>query len=323
MARSARPIWRIVAGRVAAGGVTLLMISAIVFVTTQVLPGNAAYAVLGRTATPARLRALESQLHLNEPATQQYWAWLTGLLHGNAGNSLVTGTSVTSQVDPRLLNTLILVLLAGGIGTVTAVILGLIAAMSRNKLADHVLSGLSLGITALPEFVVAVLLVILFATTVSHLLPAVTVIGQNQSPFSDLPGLVLPVLTLVIVIEPYIFRMMRAAAIEALESDYVQMARLKGLHPVRVLLRHTLPNAVPPTIQVVGLTFLYLAGGVVVVEYVFNYPGIGQGLVNAVSDRDIPTIQFTVLVLAAFYITVNIATDMIALAASPRRRAAR
>jgi peptide/nickel transport system permease protein len=155
------------------------------------------------------------------------------------------------------------------------------------------------------------------------LLPAVTTIGLGQSPLSDIPGLVLPVMTLVLVIEPYIFRMMRAATIDALESDYVEMARLKGLSPARVLLRHALPNAIAPTIQSVGLTFLYLAGGIVVVEYIFNYPGIGQGLVNAVSDRDIPTIQFTVLVLAAFYIAINIATDIIALAASPRRRTAR
>jgi peptide/nickel transport system permease protein len=132
--------------------------------------------------------------------------------------------------------------------------------------------------------------------------------------------MVLPVATLVIVIVPYLFRMMRAAMIEALESEYVEMARLKGVPPWRVVMFHALPNAIAPTIQVVGLNLLYLAGGIVVVEYVFNFPGVGQGLVSAVSDRDVPIVQFTVVVLAAFYVVVNIVTDLIALLATPRRR---
>jgi peptide/nickel transport system permease protein len=148
----------------------------------------------------------------------------------------------------------------------------------------------------------------------------VSVITPGTPPWSSPSELVLPVATLVIVIVPYIFRMMRGAMIDSLESDYVEMARLKGMPKWRVLLVHALPNALAPTIQVIGLTFLYLAGGVVVVEYVFNYPGLGQELVAAVSDRDIPVIQFIVLILAAFYVAVNILTDVVSLAASPRRR---
>ena len=142
-------------------------------------------------------------------------------------------------------------------------------------------------------------------------------------PWQDPKELVLPVATLVIVIVPYIFRMMRAAMIEALESDYVEMARLKGVPEWRLVLMHALPNALAPTIQVIGLTFLYLAGGVVVVEFVFNFPGIGQGLVFAVDNRDIPVIQFIVVALAAFYVVMNIVTDVVALLATPRRRIAR
>ena len=163
----------------------------------------------------------------------------------------------------------------------------------------------------------------LFSTFVFHLFPGVSLLQPGQSAFTQPRLLALPVATLVLVIIPYILRMMRAAMIEALESDYVEMARLKGLRAIRIALVHALPNAIAPTIQVIGLNFLYLAGGIVLVEYIFNYPGIGQGLVNAVDNRDIPTIQFIVLVLAAFYVFMNILTDMIALLATPRRRIAR
>jgi peptide/nickel transport system permease protein len=212
------------------------------------------------------------------------------------------------------------VVLAGAIGTVLGIGLGVLAAARRDSLLDHVLSVGALAITALPEFVVAVILVIFFAAVVWHLFPAVSVFVPGTLPWSNPAELVLPVATLVIVIVPYVFRMMRASMIDALESDYVQMAQLKGVPRWRVLFVHALPNAIAPTIQVIGLTFLYLAGGVVVVEYMFNYPGLGQALVAAVSDRDIPVIQCIVLVLAAFYVAVNILTDVISLAVSPRRR---
>jgi peptide/nickel transport system permease protein len=153
-----------------------------------------------------------------------------------------------------------------------------------------------------------------------HVLPAVSFIPPGESPFANPTLLVLPVATLVIVIVPYIYRMTRAAMVEALESDYVEMARLKGVNHRRVMLVHALPNSIAPTIQVIGLNLLYLAGGIVVVEYIFAYPGLGAGLVDAVAARDIPVIQFIVLVLAAFYVFMNIVTDVIALLASPRRR---
>jgi peptide/nickel transport system permease protein len=314
------PIRDLLIKRSLIGILTLVLVSILVFAATQTLPGNAASAVLLNTATPQRLHALEVQLGLNRPAVDQYWTWLTGVLHGNFGKSLANGQPVGTLIGGRILNSLALVVLAGAIGTLIGVGLGVLAAARRDSAFDHVLSVTSLGVTALPEFVVAVVLIIFFAAVVVHWFPAVSVFVPGTAPWSNPKELVLPVATLVIVVVPYVFRMMRASMIDALESDYVQMARLKGVPKWRVLLFHALPNAIAPTIQVIGLTFLYLAGGVVVVEYMFNYPGLGQALVSAVSDRDIPQIQAIVLILAAFYIAVNILTDVIALAVSPRRR---
>jgi peptide/nickel transport system permease protein len=317
------PIRRMVIQRVLLGILTLFIVSIVIFCATQLLPGNAAYAVLGHSATPVQIHNLEIQMGLNRSAVSQYWSWLTGLLHGDLGTSLTSNVSVSTLIGPRVWNSAVLVFTAGIIGTFIGVALGLLAAVRRDKPVDHILSVVSLAVTSLPEFVIAIFLIILLATNVFHLFPAVSPIPPTQRPWQQPAMLVLPTLTLVIVIVPYIFRMMRAATIEALESDYVEMARLKGLKKSSVLLRHALPNAVAPTIQAIGLSLLYLAGGIVVVEVVFNYPGIGQGLYNAVLDKDIPTIQFIVMLLATFYVFMNILTDVIALLASPRRRVPR
>jgi len=309
--------------RIAFGVVTLFLVSVVVFVATEVLPGNAAYAVLGRSASPARVRALEIAMHLNRGIFDQYWVWISGIFTGRLGNSLVNGLPVWGFVEPRIVNSAVLVVLAGAIGAIVGVALGAIAALRKDGWFDHLTSVVVLAVTSLPEFVVAIALIILFSTVVWHLFPAVSLLPPGTYAWNAPSLLVLPVATLVIVIVPYIFRMMRAATVEALESDYVEMARLKGVPEWRIVLMHALPNAVAPTIQVIGLNFLYLAGGIVIVEYVFNFPGIGQGLVGAVSTRDIPVIQFIVLVLAAFYVVVNIVTDVIALLATPRRRIAR
>jgi peptide/nickel transport system permease protein len=321
--RDAHPIGHLVRRRLAIGLVTLFVVSVVVFLATEVLPGNAAIAILGRNANPARLRAVELELHLNRGLFDQYWVWISGLFTGNLGNSLANGESVWSFVEPRLVDSAVLVFLAGVIGAIVGVTLGAIAALRKDTWFDHIVSVVVLAVTSLPEFVVAIGLIILLSTVVWHLLPAVSLLAPGTYAWSQPSLLVLPVATLVIVIVPYILRMMRAAMVEALESDYVEMARLKGVPEWRIVLMHALPNAIAPTIQVIGLNFLYLAGGIVVVEYVFNFPGIGQGLVNAVDDRDVPVIQFIVVVLAAFYVVVNIVTDVIALLATPRRRIAR
>jgi len=322
--KTPHPIRDLVIQRTLLGFLTLLFVSMIVFAATQVLPGNAAYAVLGQTATPQSLAALEHRLGLDRPAIVQYWDWLSGLLHGDLGTSLVGQQQPVGElVWPRVVNSAVLVVLAGVIGSIVGVLLGLTAALRRDRASDHLMSVVALAVTSLPEFAIAIALVFIFATNVFHLFPAVSPIPPGEKPWDEPQMLVLPVLTLVVVVVPYIFRMMRAASIEALESDYVEMARLKGLPKRAVLLRHALPNALPATIQAIGLTFLYLAGGIVLVEYVFAYPGIGAGLVNAVTDKDIPVIQFIVILLAAFYVFINIAADVVSLLASPRRRVPR
>ena len=304
------------------GLVTLFVVSVLVFLATQVLPGNAAIAVLGRTAAgnPSAVHRLEVALHLNRGLLDQYWTWFSGLFTGHLGHSLANGQPVWGYVEPRLINSAVLMLVTGVIGAVIGVMLGALAALRKDGWFDHVTAVTALAVTALPEFVVAIGLIILLSSVVSHLLPAVSLLPPDSYAWDAPELLILPVLTLVIVIVPYIQRMMRAAMIEALESEYVEMARLKGVPRRRIVLMHALPNATAPTIQVIGLNFLYLAGGVVVVEYIFAFPGIGQGLVYAVDNRDIPVIQFIVVVLAAFYVFMNIVTDVIALLATPRHR---
>lgn len=306
--------------RSAYGLVTLLAVSIIVFWATEILPGNAARAILGQTATPERIRALTLQLHLNRGIVDQYWTWLSAFVTGNFGHSYANQLPVWAVVKPRLINSAVLVVCAGVIGSVLGVISGALCAVWRDSWFDTSLSTAALAVTSLPEFVVGIALVVLLATVVWHVFPAVSFLPPGTYAWSAPKELVLPILTLVIVITPYILRMTRAATVEALESEYVEMARLKGAKPSRVLFRHALPNAVAPTIQVIGINFLYLAGGIVVVENLFAYPGIGQGLVQAVGARDVPVIQCIVVILAAFYVVVNIATDVIALIASPRRR---
>jgi peptide/nickel transport system permease protein len=309
-----------VARRLLLGVVTLILVSLLVFLATQVLPGNAATAVLQNTATPQRLHALEMQLHLNESAPTQYWRWISHLVQGDPGSSLANGESVGSIVGPRILNSVVLIVLAGLLSSVIGIGLGVVAAARRDGWLDHTLSLGALVVTALPEFVVAITLVIVFSTLVVHLLPAVSAFPPGSPPWDHPTELLLPLVTLVLVTSPYVFRMMRGAMIEALESEYVEMAELKGLARTRILFVHALRNAIAPTIQVIALNLLYLAGGIVVVEYVFNYQGVGQALVAAVSDRDIPVIQLIVVLLAAFYVFVNIVSDVLALAATPRRR---
>jgi peptide/nickel transport system permease protein len=317
------PLVRLVIGRLAAGVLTLFVVSVLIFWATEVLPGNAAYAILGHNASAQEVHALEVTLHLNRSVGSQYASWLGGLVRGNPGTSLTTGGSVWSLTRPRLINSAVLALVAGLIGTAVALILGVWAAARKDSKLDNAVSAVALSVTAMPEFVVAIMLTILFATIVLRVLPGVSVLPPGVYAWSRPTLLVLPVATLTIVIVPYILRMTRAAMIEALESDYVEMARLKGVPRWRLLTVHALPNALAPIIQVGALTYLYLAGGVVIVENFFAYPGVGQGLLNAVSSRDIPVIQFIVLVLAAFYIVVNILADVAVLLVTPRRRFSR
>jgi peptide/nickel transport system permease protein len=319
-ARTEDSLWAVARRRLLVGLLTLVLLSVLVFAATEVLPGDAARAVLGGSASPERVAALEKQLHLDNPVPLQYVHWAADIVTGNLGTSLANGRSVSEVVGPRLVNSAVLIFLAGVIGTVFGVLAGVVAAARRDRFFDTTTSVVSLALSALPEFVVGLGLITLFSTLVWQIFPAVSVFPSGTQPWEYPEALVLPVATLVIVIFPYIFRMTRATMIEALSSDYAELAELKGLDRKRVLFGHALPNAAPAIVQVTALNLLYLAGGIVVVEYVFNYQGLGQGLVNAVDTRDIPVIQCIVLLLAAFYLIVNLVSDLLAVVLTPRRR---
>ncbi len=306
--------------RAALGIVTLVVVSGVVFVATQYLPGDAAQAVLGRSATPERLEALRQQLNLDDPVAVQYWQWLSGVLSGDPGLSLANQKPILEQVIPRFMRSLTLLTLTALVAVPLALLAGLWAAVRKGGKADSSLTVTALALAALPEFIVAIGLIMLFSTVVFKWLPPVSMVPPGQSLLARPSILVLPVLTLTLIVFPYIFRMVRSSTIEVLESDYIEAGRLRGLSPRRLMLVHALPNAIGPAVQVIALTLAYLAGGIVVVEYVFGFPGIGQGLINAVTTRDVPVIQLTVLLLAGFYVVMNLAADVITVLVTPKLR---
>jgi peptide/nickel transport system permease protein len=306
--------------RLLLGLLVLVLVSVVVFAATQALPGDPARAILGRSATPASLAALRRQLHLDRPVISQYLTWIAGLLHGNLGTSLAAQEPVSTMLAPKLVNSAVLVLISAVVSIPLSIAIGSWAALKREKIFDTVSSNVLLILAALPEFIVAVVLVILFATTVFNVLPAISQIPPGSRPWDNLSGLVLPVLTLVIAVAPYVARIMRASMIEVLESDYVEMARLKGLPERTVLVRHALPNALGPVFQVIALNLAYLAGGIVVVEYVFNYAGIGGALQDAVVNHDLPVVQALAMLIAAVYVVLNLLADVGTIVVTPRLR---
>jgi len=315
-----RGIWGFILRRILLGLVTLFLVSIVIFAATQALPGDAARAILGRNATPQSLATLRKQLNLDRPVLDQYFSWLGNFLSGNLGHSLVANEPVTSLIGKAVENSAFLMLLAGLVSVPLAILVGSVAARRRDRAFDHATSIGTLTLAALPEFVTAIALVVLFGTTVSRILPAVSLIPPDSPPWDHLEELILPVAALTLAVVPYITRIMRASMIEVLESDYVEMARLKGLDERTVLWRHALPNGIAPTIQVIALNLAYLAGGIVVVEFVFGYPGIGAEFVGAVSNRDVPTVQALAMLIAATYVVLNVFADVATILVSPRLR---
>ena len=312
--------WGFILRRLLLGILVLILVSVLVFLATQALPGDPARAILGRNADPASLAALRRQLHLDRPVFTQYWTWVTGLLHGNFGTSLAAQEPVSTLLAPKLVNSAVLVVLAAVLSIPLSIAIGAWAALKREKVFDQSSSNLMLLLAALPEFVVALVLVIVFATTVFHVLPAISTVPPGSRPWNNWVALVLPTITLVIVVAPYVARIMRASMIEVLESDYVEMARLKGLPERTVLIRHALPNALGPVLQVIALNLAYLAGGIIIVEFVFNYSGIGGAIAEAVVNHDLPVIQALAILLAAVYVVVNLLADVATILVTPRLR---
>jgi peptide/nickel transport system permease protein len=308
--------------RIGLGVLTLWLVSLVVFAAVIALPGDAATAILGKTATPDRVAALREQLHLNESVVTQYTQWLKGILTFDFGNSAATQQPVTQILSDRVANSAFLVFVASIIAIPLSIVLGVWMAMKRDRAVDSVTSTATLVLAALPEFVIGICLVLIFATGLFHIFPAVSLLAPGEKAWQDPQVVVLPAATLILAVVPYISRIMRGSTIEVLESEYVTMARLKGLPERQVIWRHAVPNAIVPAIQVTALQLAWMAGGVVVVESVFQYPGIGAALVDAVGNRDIVVVQTVTMLAAGIYVALNLAADLATIVVTPRLRTA-
>jgi peptide/nickel transport system permease protein len=311
---------RLILRRLALGVLTLFLISLIVFAAVLALPGDAATAILGREATPDRVAALREQLNLNDSVLTQYLDWIGGILTGSFGESAATQQPVTDLLSDRVANTAFLVFVAAVVAVPLSIGIGVWTAMRRDRAVDHVVSTTTLVLAALPEFVIGIGLILLFATSVFTWFPAVSLLAPDQRAWTEPSVVVLPAATLVLAVTPYISRIMRGSMIEVLESEYVTMARLKGLPERTVIWRHAVPNAIVPAIQVTALQLAWMAGGVVVVEFVFSYPGIGSLFIDAVDNRDILVVQAITLLAAAIYVVLNLLADLATIAVTPRLR---
>jgi peptide/nickel transport system permease protein len=310
---------RLVIERILLSLLTLLLVSLVIFFMLEILPGDVASRVLGRDATPESLAVLRLRLHLGDPAPLRYGRWLGNLLTAHLGNSLVSDRPVADILAPRIFNTVLLSLYAFIIYIPLAVIPALAQAVRRDRLLDHCLSVATLVLLSMPDFLLGTMLLVGFVIMVP-LLPAMSLVDETSSAGEYLRAMTLPAVTLAIVMAVYAVRMLRDNLIEVLDSDYVRMAELKGLSAGRVLLRHALPNALVPTLNVTALNLAYLVGGVVVVEKVFGYPGFGGLLVDALQLRDLPLIEATIMIAASVYIAANLIADIGAILLNPRLR---
>lgn len=306
--------------RLALGVFTLFLISLVVFAAVLALPGDAATAILGREATPERVAALRDQLNLNDSVITQYLDWIGGVITGSFGESAATQQPVSELLSDRLANTGFLVFVAAVVAIPLSIGIGVWTAMRRDRPADHIVSTTTLVLAALPEFVIGIGLILLFATSVFTWFPAVSLLAPDQRAWTEPSVVVLPAATLVLAVTPYISRIMRGSMIEVLESEYVTMARLKGLPERTVIWRHAVPNAIVPAIQVTALQLAWMAGGVVVVEFVFSFPGIGSLFIDAVDNRDMPVVQTITMLAAAIYVVLNLLADLLTIAVTPRLR---
>ncbi|RRI04379.1 ABC transporter permease [Mesorhizobium tamadayense] len=313
------PIVKLVAQRIALGILLLLAVSVLIFAGTQILPGDVAQAILGQSATPESLANLREQLGLNDPAYIRYFRWLGGVLTGDLGTAMSSGQDIATSIKERLWNTLFLAFWAAIVAIPLAITLGLIAVRYRNGWVDKLISGVALASTSFPEFFIGYLLVFYFA--VQHQwFPAISTVYDGMSFGERLQAIALPAAALTLVVLAHMMRMTRAAILNVMQSAYVETAELKGLSASAVIRKHALPNAIAPIINVVMLNLAYLVVGVVVVEVIFVYPGMGQYLVDHVTKRDVPVVQAVGLIFAAVYITLNIIADIAAIVANPRLR---
>jgi peptide/nickel transport system permease protein len=310
---------RLVVARIFTATLTLLLVSVVIFAMVEVLPGDVASRILGRNATPESLAVVRAQLNLGAPAIERYLGWLGGVVRGDFGLALTSQRPITVILAPRIVNTLILSGVAFLIYIPLAVLPALIQAVNRDRPVDHVLSTTTLVLLSTPDFLLGTLLLIGFVVFIP-VLPATSLVVESTEFVGWVRALVLPSVTLAVVMAVYAVRMLRDNLIEVLDAEYIRMAELKGLSKRAVLLRHALPNALVPTLNVTALNLGYLIGGVVVVEKVFSFPGFGSLLVDSLQLRDVPLIEATVLIAAAVYVAANLVADLGAIVLNPRLR---
>lgn len=307
--------------RLLLGAITVGLVSLIIFSAVEVLPGDACTALLQQDAQGQRLANCRKELGLERPAYSRYFSWALGAVRGDFGMSAHGHKRISELVSDRFRNSMLLGICALAVGLPLAFAAGILAALRRDRMLDLVLSALAISAMTIPEFVSATILILVFSGWLGWL-PGIILTSAN-APLSDFfPGIVLPVAVLSMVMTAHILRTVRSSMIEVLDSDYVRMATLKGVPYRRMVLRHVLPNALLPAINVVALTVAWLLGGVVVIETVFNYPGLGRLMISAISDRDLALVQAIALIVATVYVLVNLSADLLTLLANPRLRTA-
>jgi peptide/nickel transport system permease protein len=298
---------------------TLLLTSLIIFIVTQSLPGDVARVVLGREAGEEQLEAFREEFGLNDPLPVQYLNWLADFVRGDWGRSLSTRSEIFPVVMTRLRNSMMLATLTMLIGVPLSIFLGVIAGLNENKMADNTISIGSLSVVGLPEFVTGIILIEIFARRLG-LLPANSSISIDATFRDAFPMLILPAITATLVLLAYIARLTRAGVVEELKKPYVRTATLKGIPQVAVTFKHVLRNALMPTITVIAISFGWLIGGLIVIENVFNYPGLGRLLVFAIDRRDLPLLQAVTMVIVLGFALANLAADLIYAYLDPRIR---
>lgn len=312
-------IAKMVAQRIALGLLTLFAVSVIIFLAIEFLPGDFTEAVLGQSATPETVAAFRKELGLDQPAYIRYFGWLADIVQGDLGRSFANQRPITTLLGPRIYNTLFLAAYAAAIAVPIALTLGILAALYRNSIFDRSVNVAALTAISSPEFLAAYILILFFAVQLGWV-PSIARVNPETGFFERLYILLLPAVTLTLVTMAHMMRMTRAAIINLMASPYIEMARLKGLGRTRIIVKHALPNALAPIINVIAINLAYLIVGVVVVEVVFTYPGLGQLLVDSVSKRDMPVVQISCLVFAVTYILLNLLADIMSILSNPRLR---
>lgn len=312
-------VLKLLVQRISLGLLLIFFVSILIFLGTQILPGDVAQAILGQSATPESLANLREELGLNVPAHERYFSWLGGVLRGDLGVSLTNGRDIGEAIAGRLGNTIFLAVCAAIISVPLAITLGLVSVLYRGRWLDKVISAVSLTAISVPEFMMSYILMFYVAVQLGWA-PSVAMLNDRMDLWDKLHAVALPVTVLVLVVLAHMMRMTRAALLNVMQSAYIETAELKGLRRSKVIWRHAFPNSVAPIVNVVMLNMAYLVVGVVVVEVVFVYPGMGQYLVDHVAKRDVPVVQACGLIFAAVYIFLNMFADIVSILANPRLR---